>query len=294
MTLRDDEDMAPDVQDTDQGSGDEAADQIEDNSDPASAAPEAEATEEVIISLGDPPADAGEPDAGKPKESSVITKLRQKLRDADRQLREAKLEKEAQAKATDAPQLGPKPKLEDFDYDPDKLVDAMEAWVLRKREVEDHQRKAREAQEAEAKAFEAKRKKYRQDLEALPVRDAEEVHEQVAGTLSPIQQGIILHIAADPAKLVYALGKSPADLDRLSKLTDHLQLAAEIARLESKVMTTKRTPAAPTPEKRLSGVGSAAGATDRKLEQLRKDAERTGDFSEVMRYKRSLKAAAAK
>lgn len=293
MTLRDDEDMAPDVQDTDQGSGDEAADQIEDNSDPASAAPEAEATEEVIISLGDPPADAGEPEASKP-EANWVTELRRKNRELERQLREAKREKEAQAKSPDTPQLGPKPKLEDFDYDPDKLADAMEAWVMRKREVEDHQRKAREAQEAEAKAFNAKRKKYRQDLEALPVRDAEEVHDQVAGALSPIQQGIILHVAADPAKLVYALGKSPADLDRLSKLTDHLQLAAEIARLESKVMTTKRTPAAPTPEKRLSGVGSAAGATDRKLEQLRKDAERTGDFSEVMRYKRSLKAAAAK
>ena len=48
---------------------------------------------------------------------------------------------------------------------------------------------------------------------------------------------------------------------------------------------------APPPEKRISGgVPGVSGALDDTLERLRAEAEKTGNYSKVMAYKRQMKA----
>jgi alanyl-tRNA synthetase len=242
---------------------------------------DAETYGDVIISLGEPQAEQAAPPDPAPK---WVRELRQRVREQEREIKQLKAKA---SPAPDVPKLGPKPKLEDFDYDPEKFEAAFDTWSARKRAADDHNRKAQEAEQASAQAFEVKRQGYRKGLAELPVADAEDAHETVSSVLSATQQGIILHVAADPAKLVYALGKNPTELDRLAGITDYITLAAEIARMEAKVTTTKRP--AVQPEKKLSNTGSAAGSGNKALERLRSEADRTGDYTNVLKYKQQLR-----
>jgi hypothetical protein len=59
--------------------------------------------------------------------------------------------------------------------------------------------------------------------------------------------------------------------------------------LEATKLKTSSRKAAAAPEKRVSGAASSAGS-NATLEKLRAEAERTGDFTKVMQYRRQLKA----
>jgi hypothetical protein len=45
------------------------------------------------------------------------------------------------------------------------------------------------------------------------------------------------------------------------------------------------------PEKTIKGTGSISGTVDSNLDRLRAEAERTGDYSKVMQYKRKKRKA---
>jgi hypothetical protein len=108
----------------------------------------------------------------------------------------------------------------------------------------------------------------------------------VLEALSVTQQGIILQGAQNPAVLVYALGKNSNKAKELAGITDPVQFAFAVAKLETQLSVTKKQ--APPPEKRINGNGSL-GTSNAQLDRLREEAARSGDFTKVIAFKKQLK-----
>jgi hypothetical protein len=148
-------------------------------------------------------------------------------------------------------------------------------------------RAARQSQEQWQKELQAHADK----RAALKFPDAAEAEETATAALTEVQQAVIVKVADNSAQVLYALGKHPARLAELSKITDPLKLAAAVARLEGtlKVMP-KRKP--PEPEQIASGNASVKHGSDKQLERLEKEAERTGDRTKLIAYRKQLQKAA--
>jgi len=84
------------------------------------------------------------------------------------------------------------------------------------------------------------------------------------------------------------LGKNPKKLEELSKITDPVDFAFKVAKLESQLKVTDRK--APKPEKRVSSnkSGGISGNSDKTLDRLRDEAAKSGDYTKVTAYKRKL------
>lgn len=280
----------------DESAQEESQDQPEqDAEDNASAETEVDAEDEggeVVISLGDP-AQEPEPEVSG---TGLLKQLRkQKLHD-DKRIRklEAELQEIRAAKGGGEAQQrdpGPQPKMDDpdVDFDPDLYAAKLLKWHEAKRAVDEAKAQAEKADRDAREAFEAKRQRYHEGIKALPVRDAEEAHDAVSVALNQTQQGIILHAADEPHKLVYALARNPTELERISKISDPVLFAREIGRLETKVQTTTRKPATqPETKVKAGGTTISRNAT---LDKLRAEAERTGDYTEVRKFKQAQRAA---
>jgi hypothetical protein len=89
---------------------------------------------------------------------------------------------------------------------------------------------------------------------------------------------------------MYVLGSYPNKLDEMSKIKDPVEFSFAIAKLETKLKkTVKRTPTT-KPERTLtSSSGASVGSSQLHLDKLREKAAKTGDYSEVMAYKRKNK-----
>ena len=136
----------------------------------------------------------------------------------------------------------------------------------------------------------AKLNSYSKAKTELKVKDFDDAEATVQETLNSTQQGIILQGAENPALLVYALGKNPKKAKELASITDPVKYAFAVAKLETQLKVTNRK-AAPPPEKTVRGTGPVSGTVDSQLERLRADAEKTGDYSKVMAYKRQKRNA---
>jgi len=111
----------------------------------------------------------------------------------------------------------------------------------------------------------------------------------VQEVLSVTQQGILLQGSDNSALLVYALGKNPKRAKELSEIKDPVKFAFAVSKLESQLKVTKKT--APPPEKTPpSGGARSTGGSDEVLENLRAKAERTGDYTQILAYKRQLQS----
>lgn len=238
--------------------------------------PEADEGDLVIGFEGDPEPD---PDSDQPGDNSAIRALRQQLREEKRRRKELE-----QASAPPPVQLGPKPTLAGHDYDEEQFEAALDAWKEEKRKADEHVSQAEVTQAENAKAWEEAGKRYQEGKAALAVDDHADAEAAVEEALGPTA-ALIAMAARDPAKMVYALGKSPARLAELAKLKNNpIKLAAEIARLEGGVTMKKRTP--PNPDKPASGSAPMPGGTDKQMAKLEKEAERSGDRTALIRYRR--------
>jgi hypothetical protein len=123
----------------------------------------------------------------------------------------------------------------------------------------------------------------------MKAKDFDDAEDTVKDILNVTQQGIIVKGAENPEFVVYALGKNPKKAQELAQIDDPIDFAFAISKLESKLkIATKKS--APPPEKTVKGTGRVSGSVDSTLERLRAEAEKTGDYSKVMKYKRQLKA----
>lgn len=246
--------------------------------------------EEFVITVGDEepePSDEGD-FSGKPA-PPWVKDLRKKEREARKRIKELEAQVQ-QAKPADKPiEVGPKPKLADFDYDEDQFESAVEQWHERKRQVEQQQASKRAEEERAQQAWQNKMQSYeeRRQTVAAKVRDFEEVEEAAKDKLTPTQQGILIHAAENPELIMYHLGKNPNKAKELAEITDPIQFAFAAAKLDSQMKIQTRKPAT-QPEKKPSGSAGLSGAVDQKLAQLEAKAAKSGDRTELIKYKKSL------
>lgn len=246
---------------------------------------------EVIVSLGDEPAEESEEEKEAKSAPKWVKELRKDAKEKARRIRELEqqLQQREQVKPEPEIEIGKKPTLEDFDYDTEKFESEYEAWLSRKRQVEEKAASAKRQQEEAQSAWQARLDNYAAKKEALKVRDYEDAEYAIKDKLDDNQRSILIAGLDDPALMVYALGKNSEQLARIAAIKDPIKFAMEIGKLETQVKTKARQEK-PAPEKRVSpGSGSLAASTDRTLEQLRAEAEKTGDYTKVHAYKRQLK-----
>ena len=246
--------------------------------------------EEFVITVGDEEPEPSDDDdfSGKPA-PTWVKDLRKKEREARKRIKELEAQVQ-QAKPAEKPiEVGPKPKLSDFDYDEDQFESAVEQWHERKRQVEQQQASKQAEEEQAQQAWQTKMQSYeeRRQTVAAKVRDFEEVEEAAKDKLTPTQQGILIHAAENPELIMYHLGKHPNKAKELAEITDPIQFAFAAAKLDSQMKIQTRKPAT-QPEKKPSGSAGLAGAVDQKLAQLEAKAAKTGDRTELIKYKKSL------
>ena len=251
----------------------------------AQAENEAQADDEVIVTIGEesPPQEEEKP---APEWVRELRKQHRELQKRNREL-EAKLNQESAPKANDP---GKKPTLEDFDYDAEKFEASLAQWFERKRQADEQAAKVQADIEKQQQEWQAKLEGYGKAKAELKVRDYDDAEGIVQESFNTTQQGVILQGADNPALLVYALGKNPKKAKELASISDPVKFAFAVAKLETQLKVTNRK-AAPPPEKTVQGTGRVSGSVDSTLDRLRAEAEKSGDYSKVMAYKRQKRTA---
>jgi len=241
--------------------------------------------EEVVITIkGESPP----PEEEEKQAPEWVKNLRKSYRELQREKRELeeKLKMVLPAAENNPVAPGRKPTLEACDYDSDKFENELSGWFERKRQSEEAEAKQRTRQQSEQDAWQKKLEGYNQSKTGLKVSDFQDAEETVLEALSVTQQGIILQGAQNPAVMVYALGKNPKKAKELAEITDPVQFAFAVAKLETQLSVTKKQ--APPPEKKING-NTSLGPSNAQLDRLRDEAARTGDFTKVLAFKRQLK-----
>ena len=251
----------------------------------AEATPEASAEDELIVTIGEeaPPQEEEKP---APEWVRELRKSHRELQKRNREL-EAKL---TQDQAPKAPEIGKKPTLEDFDYDAEKFENSLAQWFERKRQADEQAAKVQADIEKQQQEWQAKLQGYGKAKAELKVKDYDDAEGIVQESFNTTQQGVILQGADNPALLVYALGKNPKKAKELASISDPVKFAFAIAKLETQLKVTNRKAASP-PEKTVHGTGRVSGTVDSTLDRLRAEAEKTGNYSKVMAYKRQKRTA---
>jgi len=250
-------------------------------------ASDTEGEQELKITLGGQTLTEPEPEAERAPE--WVRDLRRSHRELQRKVREYESREQTAPAQAAIPTLGAKPKLEDHDYDTDRYETALEGWYKQKDAVESAKRQQQQQAEEQQRTWQAKLDGYAKAKAELKVRDYEDAEATVQETLNVVQQGVVLQGAENPALVVYALGKNPKKAKELASISDPVKFAFAIAKLESqlKVTATRKPP----PPERSAPAGNApiSGTTDNALDRLRTEAERTGDFTKVIRYKQQMR-----
>jgi len=242
--------------------------------------------DEVIVSIGE--------EAPPPEEQQQAPEWVRELRKQHRELQRKNRELEAQLQTTQTETkpvaLGKKPTLDDYDYDAEKFEAALTDWYERKRQADAELDRARQAEEAQKQSWQEKLNSYSKAKAGLKVRDFEDAETTVSELFNVTQQGVVLQGADNPALVIYALGKNQKKAAELAKIDDPVKFAFAVAKLEKELKVTNRK-AAPAPERTISGTGRVSGAVDSTLERLRAEAEKTGDYTKVMQYRKQKRSA---
>ena len=234
----------------------------------------------IVVSIGD----------AEPEESASapgwVKDLRQQHRESKKRIKE--LEDQLQStRSNKSDAIGAKPTLESCDWDEARYETQLAGWYDKKRQVEERQRQEEQSKQRESDAWQAKLSTYGAAKQAMKVQDFEDAEETVLALLSQTQQGIIVKGAENSALVVYALGKNPSKAKELAEITDPVEFAVAVGRLE-KGISMKPKQSAPV-EKRPSGSGSFSGTTGGELDRLREEGMKTGDMSKVIAYKRQMR-----
>lgn len=252
---------------------------------------EAEADDEddfVAVSIGEeaPPPEDEEAE----RAPEWVRDLRKQYREEKRRNKELQEQLATTTGAAKVAELGHKPTLEAADYDTERYEQELAAWYDRKRSHDEAQAARKAEQETVEREWKQKLEGYQSAKATLKVRDYEEAEDVVQDAFSVTQQGMILQGAENPALLVYALGKNQTRAKELASIKDPVKFAFAVARLETQLKVTKRK-ASSKPDPKISGTGRVSGSVDNTLERLRAEAERTGDYTKVTRYKQQKRSA---
>jgi len=189
---------------------------------------------------------------------------------------------------SEEPELGPKPRSADFDYDDDAYEAALDEWKTRKAEIEQAEAEAEDAVRKEQQAVQARADAHLDRKASLNRADYDEAEEDVLLQLSEQHKSILIGYG-NSAELIYALSRDPAKLQEFSKLSP-LDAVYRAGELGAQLKMNKRPK--PKPDARLKG-NAPTGAADKKLERLEKKAAETGNRTELIRYRKELRERAA-
>lgn len=203
-----------------------------------------------------------------------------KLRAENLALKQEKAKWE-QKNAPQLPQLRPRPKPIDYDWDDEAYEADLDAWLDEKAEYE-------KAMAETGNRYNAINQNYAQSRERIKakVADYDEVEQLVASNLSDEKQALLKMAVGDVGRVVYALGKSQGKLLELSKL-DEVAFIRELVLMEQKLQNRPKSNKPAPKDHELTGV---AGGGDERLAKLEAEALRTGDRTKVLAYKKQLKA----
>lgn len=246
---------------------------------------EEEGTEDVVT-IGEPPPPA-EPEEPAP---AWVKELRKTNRDQARKIRDLEAQGKPAPTAPAAPTLPPKPTLEAHDYDEGKFEASLSSWFEQKRKVDEATSAAKARADDEVKSAQEKQKTYKTQAAALKVADFDDAEDVVVAHLSITQQQVLLQGSDAPHIVVYALGKDPAKLKELALIKDPVKFAFAISKLESQVQVTKRKPLTVPESSSPNGTARLSGSASDQLAKLEAEADKTGDRSKVVAFKRSQKA----
>ncbi len=240
----------------------------------------AEDEDEIVAIEGEDAPSSGEADTG------LVKHLRAQLREKAKEVETLR----KQAPQPQAIEVGEKPTLAGCDYDEEAYESQLDQWKARKAQAEEQARNAQQAQQQIAEAWSQELQSHHEKKAALKFRDVQEAEDVALASLSEVQQAVIVKAAGNSAMVIYTLGKHPAKLAELSKITDPIKLAVAVSQLEGKIKVTKRG-GPPEPE-RIARGGAPVQGKDKELERLEKEADRTGDRSKLIAYRAKLKAQA--
>ena len=243
--------------------------------------------DEVVISIGE----EAPPQEEETRAPEWVRELRKANREKERKIRELEAKLNATATETKPVVLGPKPTLESCDYDSDEYENKLADWYEQKRQADAAEAEAEAKRDAEAKAWQDKLDSYAKARASLKVRDYEDAEAVALETFNVTQQGIVLQGSDNPALIIYALGKNTKRAKELASITDPVKFAFAVAKLETQLKVSNRKAAA-SPERTITnGGGRLSGAVDSTLERLRAEAEKSGDYTKVLQYKRQKRNA---
>jgi|GEM_PF-1967537 len=258
--------------------GEEPEDQDTEEQDGADADAEDEGRE-TYPSFGD----QDEGDAPSPEsESSVIRELRSRVRELTAEKKALETRKQPEQI-----EVGNKPSLESCEYDEERYETELDAWKDRKAKAERADAKRTEEREKQAEVWSKAQQSYEADKASLALPNFDEAEAEVAAALPEEHRALLLK-SGKGAALVAALHRSPTTLEELSKL-DPADAAMMIGELRSKLQMKTRS--RPNPDRPVKGNAASTNA-DKELARLEKEAERTGNRTAVVQYKRKLKSKA--
>jgi len=245
---------------------------------------------EIVVSIDGE--EASEKEEAEPA-PEWVKDLRKKHRELERENRDLRAKVSAANGMENAPAILPKkPRLDDdgIDYDQEKYEAELDAWYAKKADFDRQERENEKTEAEKQNSFNAKLESYNQAREKIRVPDFEDAEGNLINALDRTQQGIIIDACENPALLVYALGRNQGKLNELAAIKNPVQFAYAVSKLENTMKVTKKTAAAEVEKMPPSFGGKSVASADKNLDRLRAEAEKTGDYSKVMQYKKQLKA----
>lgn len=234
---------------------------------------------------------AKEAEAEKEKDNPVAQlrnshkELKKKLREAERQNKE--LQEKLQGGPAKLEALPAKPTMESCEYDQERLDRENEAWYALKLKHDQKEADKKAEIEARQRRIQEVHQSHKEKAAALKVKDYVSFEDEVADVLSEDQQNIILWAAENSARVVVTLASNPKRLEKLASIKDAAKFAAAVGRLETEIDMARAGKSKPKPEKLLgSGGGSGGAQAGGVLAQLEAEADRTGDRTKVVAYRR--------
>lgn len=221
------------------------------------------------------------------KESPNFRELRNLVKERDRELAIARKRLAELDKPAAPVDVGERPTREQFDWDDEAYDKAIDEWNERRLQAKQQAEQPNDLQE------EAKQdvQKLTTGLTTLSYADAQEVTQSATEALTAEQQFVIASAAKEPAKLLYALGKNPDRLKALLDIRNPVKFIAEVARMETQMKTRTKTPVPPETVRR--GDARPAASADKEEARLEKEAERTGDRTALIKYRKDKARKAA-
>ncbi|WP_332605473.1 hypothetical protein [Acinetobacter sp. ESBL14] len=216
-----------------------------------------------------------------------VKETREENRANKKRIRELEAQLASQTKPHEI-ELGEKPTLDSVGYDTDEYERQVTDWYAKKAQFEQQEQAKKAEQEKAAQNWQERVNSYETKKTAIKAKVADyDVAEEIArDVLNQTQQGILIHGADNPELLIYHLGKHPEKAKELAGITDPIQFAFKVAKIDAQLKVQTRKPQT-SPERKVQGSAPLSNVADAKEAELEKKALETGDRTELIKYRKS-------